>query len=380
MRFLSSGFSHGKALMGIVDGFPANVPIDADSINYDLARRQSGYGRGGRQKIEKDRVDFISGVKDGKTTGSPIGYLIWNKDYKIEELPSVYCPRPGHADLPGAIKFAQEDIRNILERASARETAVRVVAGSLANQLLSQLGVRSLAFVRQIGEIKLEEEDIDDWSFEFLNRIIPLSEVFCPSPEKSEEMKKQIDKAQKHSDTLGGVVEVWIEGLPPGIGTFTQWDQRLDGKLAQAVMSIPAIKGVEIGEGIWASSQFGSKVHDAIYYDEDKGYYRKTNRAGGIEGGMTNGERVVVRAYMKPIATLGSPLDSVDIRTKEATKATVERFDTCAVPAASVVVESMCRWVVAEMIVEKFGGDTLEDIKKAFDDYKNGRAKQWSER
>ncbi len=325
-------------------------------------------------------MDFLSGIRKGKTTGSPIAYLVWNKDSSLDELPPVYSPRPGHADLSGAIKFAQEDIRNILERASARETAVRVVAGSLAGLLLEQLGIKSLAFVRQIGGVKLNREDVSDWSFESLSRLIPLSDVFCPSPEKTEAMKREIDRAREKGDTLGGVVEVWVKGLPPGIGTFTQWDLRLDGRLSQSVMSIPAIKGVEIGDGIWSSSRFGSEVHDAIYYDQEKGYHRKTNHAGGIEGGMTNGEIVIVRAYMKPIATLGRPLDSVDIRTKEGTKAVVERFDTCAVPSASVVVEAMCRWVIAEAVIEKFGGDALEDIKEGFEGYKSGRGKRWLEK
>ncbi len=377
MRFLTANFSHGKGVMTIIDGFPSNVPIDEEWINRDLARRQMGYGRGGRQRIESDKVDIIAGVVDGRTVGAPIGVVVWNKDNSLATLPPVYAPRPGHADLAGAIKFAQANVRMVLERASARETVGRVVAGAFARQLLFALGIESVAFVRGIGKVWLEEGDVEEWSFEFFRRTVPLSEVFCPSLEKSERMKEEIDRAQADGDTLGGVVEVWIRGVPPGIGTYTQWDERLDGRLAQAVMSIPAIKGVEIGEGISSSSKRGSEVHDSIYYDPNRGYYRTSNRAGGIEGGMSNGEVLVLRAYMKPIATLGKPLDSVDIRSKEPVKATVERFDTCAVPSASVIVESMCLWTVANAVLEKFGRDTFEDIREQFERYKNGRVRSW---
>ncbi len=373
MRFLTAGFSHGKGLMLIIDGFPANVPVDEDLINIDLARRQSGYGRGGRQKIERDRVEILSGVLNGRTTGSPIGAIVWNKDYSIDKMPDVFCPRPGHADLAGAIKYNQGNIRHILERASARETAMRVVAGGFARLFLRELGIKSIAFVRAIGGVYLEEEDLDDWSMEMLERTISLSDVFCPSPEKSELMKKRIDEAKEENDTLGGVVEVWIRGVPVGVGDFTQWDRRLDGRLAQAVMSVPAIKGVEIGAGFRLGDLTGKTAHDAIYYSKEKGIYRHTNNAGGLEGGMSNGEDIVVRAVMKPIATVGQPLDSIDIRSGEPAEALVERFDTCAVPAASVVVEAMCLWAVAEAVCDKFGRDELGDIKRAVEDYKKNR-------
>ncbi len=378
MRFLTAGFSHGRALTVIIDGFPANVPIDIDEVNHDLARRQAGYGRGGRQKIESDSADVLSGLIEGRSVGSPIAVVVWNRDTTLDELPKVYAPRPGHADLPGMLKFAQTNARPILERASARETAVRVVAGSFARQFLRQLGIESLAFVRAIGEVELKDEDLSDWSFETIKRSLVLSEVFCPSPERTEEMKEAIDKAKANGDTLGGIVEVWIRGVPPGLGSFTQWDLRLDGRIAQAVMSVPAIKGVEIGPAFANSRRPGSQVHDPIHYSPEKGFYRSQNNAGGIEGGMSNGELIVVRCAMKPIATLGNPLDSVDVRDKSPTRALVERFDTCAVPSASVVVEAMCLWVIACAVVEKFGGDELGDIKKAIEDYLKRRSELWS--
>ncbi len=371
MRFLTAGFSHGRGLVVIIDDFPANVVIDEELINYDLSRRQAGYGRGGRQKIETDRVKIVSGVIGGKTVGSPIAVLIENKDFSLEKLNPVFCPRPGHADLAGALKFNQSDIRCILERASARETAVRTVAGSFARLFLKELGVDSLCFVRAIGGVYLEDEDLENWDFYEIKRSAILSDVFCPSPDKTEEMKKRIDEAKKRGDTLGGIVEIWIKGVVPGVGSFTQWDRRLDGLLAQAAMSVPAIKSVEIGSGNKGADVYGSEFHDAIYLDDAKCIYRKTNNAGGIEGGMSNGEMIVVRATMKPIATIGgSPLDSIDIRERVPAKAAVERFDTCAVPSAAVVVEAMCLWTIADAITKKFGGDELEDIKSAWQSYK----------
>ncbi len=367
MRFLTAGFSHGEAIGVIIDDFPANVVVDFELLNRNLRRRQSGYGRGGRQKIEKDSVQIISGVVKGKTVGSPILGLVYNKDNSIDRMPSVFCPRPGHADLSGLIKFDQEDVRHILERASARETVARVVAGSFAQMILREVGIKWGAFVRKIGSVEACDDEILElekrgWDKFFSE--VDTSDVFCPSKEVSEKMKQEIDKAKEKKDTVGGVVEVWIEGVPVGLGSFTQWDRRLDARLSFAVMSVPAIKAVEIGNAIASSSMYGSQAHDEIFLSEDNKIYRKTNNAGGIEGGMTNGERIVVRAYMKPIATVGEPLNSIDIRDLSETKAAVERFDTCAVPAASVVVEAMVCWAIAEVLVEKFGGDEIGDLKE----------------
>ncbi len=369
MRFFTAGNSHGSGIFAFIDGFPANIEIDDALLEYDLQRRQSGYGRGGRQKIEQDKADFHSGVFKGKTTGAPIVAIIRNKDFSIDKMPSVFCPRPGHADLSGIQKFHLSDIRPVLERASARETAGRVVAGSLAKMLLRELGIEAVAFVRSIGNVEMDDGVILGKSLRDVKMMTNLSEVFCPDPDASENMIRHIDEAKEKQDTLGGVVEVRISGLSPGIGSFTQWDERLDGRIAQAVMSVQAIKWIEIGSAIENTKHFGSRIHDEIVL-EDGFARRKTNRAGGIEGGMSNGEDIVIRAGMKPIATIGRPLKSIDIRTGEGAEALVERFDTCAVSAASVVVEAMACWVIADAITKKFGCDDIASIKTAFNSYK----------
>ncbi|MEQ2129365.1 chorismate synthase [Caldanaerobacter subterraneus KAk] len=343
MRYLTAGESHGEALIAIIEGLPSNLFIDAEFINKELERRQKGYGRGGRMAIEKDEIHIISGVRDGKTTGAPLAMEIKNRDYKNwkdKKVPPVTRPRPGHADLPGSIKYNQRDIRNILERASARETAARVAVGSVAKLLLKELNISLKSRVLEIGGAKREEK----W-------------------------KRLIEKAKKEGDTLGGIIEIVIEGVPVGLGSHAQWDRKLDALLAYHVMSVQGIKGVEFGLGFEGARLPGSLVHDDIYYKENEGFYRKTNNAGGIEGGISNGNPIVIRAAMKPIPTLLQPLDSVDIATKEKTKAIYERSDVTAVEAAACVLEAVCAWVIADECLKKFGGDSVEELKKNYDAY-----------
>ncbi len=370
-RYLTAGESHGKALTGIIEGFPANVPIDTAVINADLKRRQQGYGRGARMKIEVDQVELLSGIRGGKTLGSPIAFLIKNRDYANWEKymdPSriwdsgrnVTKPRPGHADLTGAIKYGFADIRNVLERSSARETAVRVAVGSMAKQLLNCFGVEAVSHVVAIGTASLKESIGDPARIKLGDQ----SPVRCVDEATEQEMIVQIKEAKEAGDSLGGVFEIRLTGVPPGLGSYVHWDRKLDARLAFALMSIQGMKAVEIGEGFKNAGLKGSQVHDEIFYSEAEGYYRKTNRAGGIEGGMSNGETIILRSYMKPIPTLYKPLQSVDIKTKEGFLATVERSDTCAVPAASVVGEMVALTVIAEEFLRKHGGDSLEEIMK----------------
>ncbi len=378
IRFLTSGESHGPALTTIVDGFPAGLPVTAAYIDEQLKRRQGGYGRGGRMKIESDRVAILSGIRGGYTLGSPISLSIENRDWAnwreiMDPGPGallaervVTRPRPGHADLPGAIKYGHRDMRNVLERSSARETAARVAAGSLARRLLEELGVRVVGLVTAIGQVQASPGELPP---EQLAGMAAVSELYCPDSIAEKEMIKAIDKAKEDGDSLGGVFEIRVYGLPPGVGGFTQWDRRLDGRLAGALMGIQAIKGVEVGLGFKAAAMPGSRVHDDIFYSRERGYYRKDNGAGGIEGGMTNGETVVVRAAMKPIPTLYKPKQSVDIETKEVFVASVERSDVCAVPAACVVGEAAVAWEIAGACLEKFGGDTLAEIKERWSLY-----------
>lgn len=377
LRYLTAGESHGPSLTTIIDGIPANMPLQAAAINDMLARRQGGYGRGGRMKIETDRVDITSGVRHGYTLGSPITLVINNKDWEnwrdimaVEvtndgNKKTITRPRPGHADLPGGMKYRQRDLRNILERSSARETAARVAAGSVAKQFLNSLGVEILSHVVRIGGVKVER----DLTWEELQGSRE-SPVYCADTVAAQEMVAAIEEAKAQGDTLGGVFEVRVRGLLPGIGSHVQWDRRLDGRLAQSVMSIQAIKGVEIGFGFRAGELSGSQVHDEIHYDEEKGYYRATNRAGGLEGGMTNGEELVIRAVMKPIPTLMQPLRSVNIATRQTERADVERADVCAVPAASVVGEAAVAFTLAQAILEQFGGDSMDVITKRWEEWK----------
>ncbi len=369
LRYWTAGESHGKTMLAIIDGFPAGVPIQTDSIDVELKRRQGGYGRGGRQKIETDQVEILSGTWQQTTLGSPIALQVINKDYKLERMVDLERPRPGHGDLTGAIKYLGP-IRSVLERASARETCVRVAAGALTRQLLSEFGIEVVGYVVELGGLALQpvSEEIEQ-----VRRLRDESEIYSLQPERDEEFKKFIDETSDAGDTLGGSVEVRVEGLPFGLGTHAQWDRKLDGRLAQAVMAVQAIKGVEIGLGFESARRPGSEVHDPIHYDETKktgatlGYQRPTNNAGGLEAGMTNGQPLIVRAAKKPISTLRKPLDSINMESKEAESASYERSDVCAVPAASVIVENVVAFEVAVALVEKFGGDSLEEMKARYD-------------
>ena len=368
LRYFTAGESHGKALLALVDGFPAGVPIDPAPINLELRRRQGGYGRGGRQRIETDEVDISSGIWRGTTLGSPIALQVINKDYKLERLDDLQRPRPGHGDLTGAIKYLGS-IRGVLERASARETAVRVAAGALAKQLLCQFGITAFGYVVELGGVQIETQQA---TLAEQRKLRDSSEIYSLNPGRDAEMKELIDRCAKEGDTLGGIVEVRVEGLPFGLGTHTQWDRKLDGRLAQAVMAVQAIKGVEIGLGFEAARRRGSQVHDAIGYDEggknepSLGYVRPTNNAGGLEAGMTNGQPLIIRAAKKPISTLRKPLDSINLTTKEAEAAAYERSDVCAVPAASVIVENVVAFEVACALVDKFGGDSLVEMQARY--------------
>ncbi len=375
-RYLTAGESHGPQLSAIIEGIPAGVNLLAESINIELARRQQGYGRGGRMKIEADTVQMLSGVRWGKTIGSPLTLVVKNRDWEnwqeqMSSLPefrddssAVTRPRPGHADLAGALKYHHSDVRNVLERSSARETAVRVAVGGVARAFLAELGIRIGGYVTEVGGISA---GVPDQPLEVLWQKAAASEMFCCDSGAEEKMKQAIDLAKAEGDTLGGVVEVQVIGVPPGLGSHVQWDRKLDARLAMALMSIQAIKGVEIGIGFEAARRPGSKVHDEISYAG--GYCRNSNNAGGIEGGMTNGEPIVLRAAMKPIPTLYKPLQSVDMRTHEPFAATVERSDTCAVPAALVVAEAITAIEIADAMLEKFGGDSIMEISRNLKGY-----------
>lgn len=376
-RYLTAGESHGPQLSAIIEGLPAGIHIAAETVNVDLARRQQGYGRGDRMKIEKDTVQVLSGVRWGETIGSPVTLVVQNRDWenwceKMSTLPefrddsiAVTRPRPGHADLTGVMKYNLTDARNVLERSSARETAVRVAVGGIAKALLAEFGIRVGGFVAELGGISATAPQEP---LETLWQRAAQSETFCCDPAAELEMKRAIDAAQSGGDTLGGVVEVQVIGVPPGLGSYVQWDRKLDARLAMALMSVQAIKGVEVGIGFDAARRPGSRVHDEIFYQD--GYTRTSNNAGGIEGGMSNGEPIVVRAAMKPIPTLYSPLRSVDMRTHEPFEATVERSDTCAVPAALVVAEAVVAIEIADALLEKFGGDSILEIRRNMDGYR----------
>ena len=378
LRYLNAGESHGRGLMAVVEGVPSGLPLTADAINADLIRRQGGYGRGGRMRIEKDRIEFICGVRKGKTLGNPLGLLIWNKDWENwKEImasepgpPStervVTRPRPGHADLVGAIKYGHRDIRNVLEKASARETAIRVAIGGVAKSLLAQFDMQVVSYTMDIGGVVAPRQADPLAAYEEAEQ----SDVRCPDPEAAKKMVEHIRGAKHKGDSLGGIFEVVVTNPPIGLGTYAQWDRRLTARLAMAAMSIQAMKGVEIGMGFESARRYGSEVHDDIYFDQTAGQFiRKTNNAGGLEGGITNGQNIIVRVAMKPIATLYTPKDSVDIVTKEPFEATVERSDICTVPAAGVVGEAVIAYEMANALIEKFGGDTLDEMKRNFDAY-----------
>lgn len=340
LRFLTAGESHGETLVGILEGMPAGLKINASDIDKELKRRQEGYGRGQRMQIESDRAKILSGLIRGVTIGSPIAILIENKDSSIDKLPAVKNPRPGHADMAGILKYGFNDARCVLERASARETAARVGIGAICKVLLAEFSIKIMSRVLMIGGAKDEKV-----------------------------IKDKIDEAVKSKDTLGGIFEVTIKGAPPGLGSCAHFDRRLDAGLAEAIMSIPAIKAVEIGNAIECAGKPGSKVHDEIFYSREKGIYRKTNNAGGIEGGMSNGEDIVLRGYMKPISTLMDGLNTIDIDTKKQAKASTERSDFCAVPAAGLVGEAVAGFVIARAFLEKFGGDSLVEISRNYKGY-----------
>jgi chorismate synthase len=384
LRFETAGESHGECLLATLTGLPASVPIRLESINRELWRRQQGFGRGGRMKIETDKVEIVAGVRHSITIGSPIGLIIRNADWKnwtesmpvedfagsAENFKRVNRPRPGHADLAGAIKYDFHDARYILERASARETTARVAVGAIAKAFLEQFGVHVLSHVIAVGPVKMSRQATWD-------ELVALSQrdevlLGCVDPETKQAMKAVVDEAYRTGDTIGGVFEVVAHGLPVGLGSHISWDTRLDGKLAQAIVSMQAVKGVEIGFAEEGAASFGSKVQDTIHYEkQDRRFFRGDNRAGGIEGGMTNGQDILVRGFLKPISTLRRPLESVDLDTRDPAKAAYERSDVCVVPAAGVIGEAMVAIVLAGAFLEKFGGDSLGETKRNFENYQS---------
>lgn len=366
LRYLTSGESHGKCMLAILDGMPSGLKIDESLINEELYRRMSGYGRGARMKIEADKAEILSGLRRSRTIGSPVAVMISNVDQSIAKLPIILEPRPGHADLAGAIKYDRDDIRDVLERASARETVARVSVGAICKMLLAEFDIRITSHVMVVGNVESRPNNL---GFRQIVTLAEKSPVRCADNAASRLMRKEIDMAAAAGDTLGGIFEVIVNGVPPGLGSYAQWDRRLDGILAGAVMSIQAVKGVSFGAGFDIATRRGSAVHDEIFYSKDKGFFRKTNNAGGVEGGMTNGEDIRIRAAMKPIATLKKPLASVNIKTKKPFKATVERSDTCAVPAAGVIGEAVVAVEIANAMIGKFGGDSLGEMRRNFDGY-----------
>jgi len=364
LEYITSGESHGKYMSAILEGMPSGLAIDMGVVNGELARRQGGYGRGGRQKIEFDQVELTGGIYRGKTTGAPIGFLLQNKDAKIDKMPELLRPRPGHADLAGALKY-QEGIREILERASARETVMRVSVGAVAKLLLAAFGIEVVAHVVQIGKVKMG----DEVSFDDIVKKRKDSPVYCVTPSVGKAMVAEIDKAIKEKDTAGGKYEVRVSGVPIGLGSHVHYKRKLDGRIAQGLMSMQSIKAVEIGAGVQEAEVPGSEAHDEIFYKKDRGYYHETNRCGGFTGGMTNGSEIVVRATMKPISTLRRQLRSVNLKTKKAEKADFERADICAVPAGSVIGEAIVAFEVADAFIEKFGGDSIAEMKRNYEGY-----------
>ncbi len=383
LRFQTAGESHGQGLVALLEGLPAGLRIDFDYVSRELKRRQGGYGRGGRMKIETDTAQFLSGVRHGHTIGSPIAILISNRDWEnwkeamaVEDHPETRAkykplspPRPGHADLAGCLKYNFREARYVLERASARETAARVAAGAVAKIFLMAFGIEVASHTVALGEVSLQDDHV---AFEAVLALRHRDDILlaCVDPAVEARMKEVVDRATESRDTVGGTFEVIARGTPAGLGSCAQWDSRLDGQLAQAVMSIQAVKAVEIGSGIANAATMGSNVHDEIGYDRAQSRFtRKTNRAGGLEGGITNGEDLVVRGYLKPISTLRRPLESVDFETKETVKAAYERSDICVLPAAGIVGESMVALVLARAVLEKFGGDSMEETLRNFRAY-----------
>ncbi len=384
-RFLTAGESHGEALTAVIDGVPAGLPLTEAEINEDLARRQRGYGRGGRMKIERDQVHISAGVRWGTTLGSPITLTIVNRDWEnwkstmsvgavdaATAAKQVTRPRPGHADLAGAMKYGHRDIRNVLERSSARETTARVAVAGVAKRLLAEFGITILSHVTEIGSARIAADLEMPW--DEIRQRAEASEVRCADPDAERQMIEAIDQAKAKGDTLGGVFEVVALGCPVGLGSYVQWDRRLDGRIAQALCAIQAIKGCELGLGFETARRYGSAVHDEIVFDAASGFRRTTNNAGGLEGGVTNGQPVVARAAMKPLSTLRTPLRSVDVATKEAVEAVVERSDVCAVPAAGIVGEAMLAIVLADAFLEKFGGDSIDEIRRNYTAYQQSLA------
>jgi chorismate synthase len=393
LRFSTAGESHGESLVALISGLPAGIPVDQAFVDRELWRRQQGYGRGGRMRIERDTAHILSGVRHGKTIGSPVAMTLANNDWKnwTEILPvaagdpekhkAVASPRPGHADLAGALKYDFKDARYVLERASARESAARVACGALAKLLLRALGVEVGSHVIRVGKAELGRSAV----WEEIAAANAKDEVFlnCVDTEAEARMKAEVDAVLRTGDTIGGVFEVVVHGLPPGVGTHVNWDERMDGLLAQAVMSLQAVKAVELGRGVTAAESMGSAVHDAIAYEgtgnREQGtasgagsftkFSREQNNAGGIEGGISNGEDVVVRGYLKPISTLRRPLGSISFETREATKAAYERSDVCVVPAAGVAAEAMVALTIARLVIDKFGGDSLRELKRNYEGY-----------
>ena len=377
LRYLTSGESHGKSLISILDGIPANIELNIEEINYELEKRQGGYGRGGRMKIEKDKINILGGVRGKITLGGPISIEIKNKDYEnwiqymnpmdnIDfETKKVEKVRPGHADVVGCLKYDFEDARNVLERSSARETASKVAVGAICKQVLKNFNIDFTSRVVQIGSVK----DNNSYDFDYIKENVDKSAVRCINKDVEKEIIKEIDKVKSEGDTLGGVVEIRVKNLIPGLGSYTQFDKKIDGELAMHLMSVQAIKGIEIGIGFDVANNYGSNVMDEIYYNNEDGIKRKTNQLGGIEGGMTTGEELVIRCAMKPIPTLYKPLKSININTLESYSASIERSDNCAVPACSVVCENVVAFVICKYFLDKIGGDNLNDLKSNYNTY-----------
>ncbi|MGD9899857.1 MAG: chorismate synthase [Calditrichaceae bacterium] len=376
IRYLTAGESHGPGLVGIVEGIPANLEIDIEKVNHELYRRQQGYGRGGRMRIEHDRIEVLSGIRFRKTLGSPISFVLRNRDWENwqdemaigqgQSAKPVSKPRPGHADLPGALKYGFDDIRNVLERSSARETAMRVAAGGFVRQFLDSFDIQIFSHVIQIGPVRVDTKIIEKTrKMKDLKEITDASPVRCPDKKTEEKMVNYIHEVKTEGDTTGGIIEVIIRNVPPGLGSYIQWDRKLDSLLASALMSIQAVKGVEVGIGFDGVAKKGSEFHDEIFHD-GKSYFRKTNNAGGIEGGMSNGDDIILRIAMKPIPTLMKPLNSVDMITKESFQAHKERSDVTAVPACAVIAEAVTAPVIAGVFLDKFGTDTMDDIESAY--------------
>ncbi len=373
LRYFTAGESHGQCLIGVIEGLPAGLKLDRAAINRDLARRQQGYGRGGRMKIEADEAEIVSGVRHDETIGSPVTLMVKNRDFKINELPAVTKPRPGHADLAGVIKYDRQDARDILERSSARETTMRVAIGGVCKLLLAEIGIDIVGHIVSLGTVQAKTDGL---TFAQIRERSEASEVRCADPEAEKKMIEAIDAAKGQGDTIGGVFEVIAVGVPIGLGSHVHWDRKLDANLARALMSIQAMKGVEVGLGFEAARRFGSRVHDEILPAQEGVFTRAGNNAGGFEGGMTNGQPVVVRVAMKPLSTLMKPMRSVDIQTGQEVKATVERSDVCATPAAAVIGEAVVAVELAKAVLDKFGGDSMRELKRNVESYREA-CKRW---